>query len=194
MFFIYKICSPIDVKALLWLKYGNYSPLNFFSLNIFSDNFMYWIIEQFSSQSSDQWLSHVRLFATPWTVARQALLSITNSQSLLRLKSIASVKLSNHSHPLLSPFPSAVNLSQHQGLFQWVDSSHQVAKVLELSASVLMNIQGWFPLGLMGLISFQSKGLSRVFSNTTVQKHQFFSAQLSLWSNSHIHTRLLEKP
>jgi len=156
---------------------------------------MYWIIEQFSSQSSDQWLSHVRLLATPWTVARQALLSITNSQSLLRLKSIASVKLSNHSHPLSSPFPSAVNLSQHQGLFQWVDSSHQVAKVLELSASVLlMNIQGWFPLGLMGLISFQSKGLSRVFSNTTVQKHQFFSAQLSLWSNSHIHTWLLEKP
>ena len=195
MFFIYKICSPIDVKALLWLKYGNYSPLNFFSLKIFSDNFMYWIIEQFSSQSSDQWLSHVRLFATPWTVACQALLSITNSQSLLRLKSIASVKLSNHFHPLSSPFQSAVNLSQHQGLFHWVGSSHQLAKVLELSASVLlMNIQGWFPLGFMGLISLQFKGLSRVFSNTTVQKHQFFGAQLSLWSNSHIHTWPLEKP
>ena len=63
------------------------------------------------------------------------------------------------------------------------------------SASVLaMNIQDWFPLGLTGLISLQSKGLSRVFSNTTVQKHQFFSTQLPLWSNSHIHTRLLEKP
>ena len=63
------------------------------------------------------------------------------------------------------------------------------------SASVLlMNTQGWFPLGLTGLISLLSKGLSRVFSNTTVQKHQFFSAQLSLWSNSHIHTWLLEKP
>ena len=61
------------------------------------------------------------------------------------------------------------------------------------SASVLPNsIQGWFPLGLSGLIVLQSKGLSRVF-NTTVQKHQFFSAQHSLWSNSHIHTRLLEK-
>ena len=61
------------------------------------------------------------------------------------------------------------------------------------SASVLpMNIQGWFPLGLTGLISLQSKGLSRVFSNTTVQKHQFFGAQLSLWSNSLIHTWLLE--
>ena len=63
------------------------------------------------------------------------------------------------------------------------------------SASVLlMNIQDWFPLRLTGLISLQSKGLSRVFSNITIQKHQFFSAQLSLWSNSHIHTWLLEKP
>ena len=62
------------------------------------------------------------------------------------------------------------------------------------SASVLlMNIQDWFPLGLTGLISLQSKDLSRVFSNTSVQRHQFFGAQLSLWSNSHIHTWLLEK-
>ena len=62
------------------------------------------------------------------------------------------------------------------------------------SASVLpMNIQGWFPLGLTVLISLQSKGLSRVFSSTIVKKHQFFSAQPSLWSNSHIHTWLLEK-
>ena len=63
------------------------------------------------------------------------------------------------------------------------------------SASVLpTNIQDWFPLGWTGLISLLSKGLSRVFSNTTVQKHQFFGAQLSLLSNSHIHTWLLEKP
>ena len=63
------------------------------------------------------------------------------------------------------------------------------------SASVLpMNIQDWFLLGLIGLISLQSKELSRVFCNTTVQKHQFYSAQLSLWSNSSIHTWLLEKP
>ena len=63
------------------------------------------------------------------------------------------------------------------------------------SASVLpMNIQGWFPFGLTGLISLQSKGFSRVFSNTTVRKRQFFGAQLSLWSSSHIHTWLLEKP
>ena len=64
-----------------------------------------------------------------------------------------------------------------------------------VSASVLpMNIQGWSPLGWTGWISLQSKGLSRVFSNSTVQTHQFFSAQLSLWSNSHIHTWQLEKP
>ena len=57
-----------------------------------------------------------------------------------------------------------------------------------------MNIQGWFPLGWTDLISLQSKGLSRVFSNTTIQKHQFFDAQPSLWSNTHIHTWPLEKP
>ena len=73
------------------------------------------------------------------------------------------------SHPLSSPSPPAFNLSQHQGLFQWVSSSHQVAKVLEsASASVLpMDIQDSFPLGLTGWISLQSKRLSRVFSNTT---------------------------
>ena len=64
-----------------------------------------------------------------------------------------------------------------------------------ISSSVLaMNIQGWFPLGLTGLISLLSKGLSRFFSSTTVQNHQFFAAQCSLWSKSHIHTWLLEKP
>ena len=90
------------------------------------------------------------------------------------------------SHPLLSSSPPASNLSQHQGLFQTVNSSHQVAKVWELQLP--MNIQDRFPLGMTGWISLRSKGLSRVFSNSTVQKHQFFSTQLSLWSNSHIHT------
>ena len=87
------------------------------------------------------------------------------------------------SHPLSSLSPPAFNLSQHQGLFKWVSSSHQVAKVLRVSASASVlptNIQDWFPLGWTGWISLQSKGLSRVFSNTTVQKHQFFGAQLSL--------------
>ena len=88
-------------------------------------------------------------------------------------------------HLLSSPSPSAFNLSQHQGIFQWVGSSHQVAKGLEPQFQH-QSFQ-WFPLGLTGLISLQPKGLSRVFSNATVQKHQFFGAQLSLWSNSHIH-------
>ena len=98
-------------------------------------------------------------------------------------------------HPLSSPSPPAVNLSQHQGLFQWVSSSYHVAKVLELQLQLVppMNIQDWFPLGWTCWISLQSKGLSRVFSNTTVEKHQFFGAQLSLWSNPHIHTWPLEK-
>ena len=89
------------------------------------------------------------------------------------------------SHLLSSPSPLAFNLSQHQGLFQWVCSLHQVAKVLELQlqhqpSALPMNIQDWFPLGLIGLISLQFKGLSRVFSSTTVQQHQFFGSQFSL--------------
>ena len=97
------------------------------------------------------------------------------------------------SHPLSSPSPPAFNLSQHQSLFKWVSSSHQVAKVLELQLQIIpMNIQDWFPLRLTDWISLLSKGISKVFSNTAVQKHQFFSAQLSLWSSFHIHTWLLE--
>ena len=79
------------------------------------------------------------------------------------------------SHPLFPTSPPAFNLSQHQGLFQWVSSLHQLAQSIgaSASASVLpMNIQDWFPLGLTGLISLMSKGLSRVLFNTSVQKHQ----------------------
>ena len=86
-------------------------------------------------------------------------------------------------HPLSSPSPLTFNPSQHQGLFKWVGSSHQVAKVLEFQLqhqSFPMNIPDWFPLKLTSLTSLESKGFSRVFSNTTVQKHQFFGAQLSL--------------
>ena len=95
----------------------------------------------------------------------------------------------------IQPSCSLLPPSPHQGLFrcQFFASGGQSIGA-SASASVLpMSIQGWFPLGLTGLISLKSKGLSRVFSNTTVQKHQFFGAQPSLWSNSHIHTRLLEK-
>ena len=102
------------------------------------------------------------------------------------------------SRPLSSPSLPAYYLFQHQGIFWCVGSSRQVAKVLELqfgSFSFLpINIQGWFPLGLTGWIPLLSKRLLRVFSITTVQKHQFFGAQPSLCSNFHIHTWLLEEP
>ena len=99
-------------------------------------------------------------------------------------------------HLTISSFCSCLQSFPDQGLFQWINYSHQVAKVIRVSASaavLLMNIQDWFPLGLTGLI-LQSKGLWKAFSSTTVQKHQFFCAQISLKSNSHIHTWLLEKP
>ena len=102
------------------------------------------------------------------------------------------------SHPLLSPSPPNLNLSQHQGLFKWVIrflSSGGQSTGVSASTSILpMNTQDWFPLGWAGWIPLQSKGLSRVFSNITVQKYQFFGTQPSLWSKSHICTWPLEKP
>ena len=101
------------------------------------------------------------------------------------------------SHPLSSPSPPAFSPSQHQDLFQWVGSLNQVGQSIGASASASvfpMNIQGWFPLGWTGFISLLSKELSRIYSYTTVQKHQFYSTQPSLWSNSHICMWLLEKP
>ena len=104
-------------------------------------------------------------------------------------------------HPTISssvvPFSSCLKFSpasESLQMSQFFTSGGQSIGV-SASASILpMNIQDWFPLEWTGWISLQSKGLSRVFSNTTVQKHQFFGAQISLWSNSHIHTQLLEKP
>ena len=119
-----------------------------------------------------------------WTTACQASPSITNSQSPPKHMSIELVIPIQLSHPPSSPSPPIPNPSQHQGLFQWVNSSHEVAKVLELKLQhqsfQWTPPQDWFPLGWTGLISLQSKELSRVFSNTTVQKHQLFGAQLSL--------------
>ena len=137
--------------------------------------------------------SRVQLFETQWTAARQAPLSLTTSQSLPKFMSIELVMPSNHltvCHPLFLPsiFPSI------GVFFQWVGYSLQMAQSTGASASVLpMNIQDWFPLGLTGFI-LQSTGLSRVFSNTTVEKHEFFGTHPYLCSNSYIHTWLLEKP
>ena len=132
-------------------------------------------------------LSHVKLYATPWTTARQASLSITNFRSLLKLMSIESMIPSNHlilcCLLLLLPsmFPSIRVFSSESVLcIRW-------PKYWSFSFSISPSNE------YSGLISFsmdwlQSKGLSRVFSSTTVQKHQFSGAQPSLWSSSHIHT------
>ena len=99
------------------------------------------------------------------------------------------------SHPLLSLSPPTLNPSQHQSIFQWVNSWHEVVKVMEsaLASFLPKNTQDWSSEWTRW-ISLQSKGLSRVLSNTTVQKHQFVSTQLSSQSNTHIHTWPLEKP
>ena len=127
-------------------------------------------VSQFSVQS----LNHVQIFVAQWTAACLASLPITNSWSLLKLMSIRVADAIQPFYPLLSPSPSGFNLSQHQGLFsvsQFFPSGGQSIRVSALAS---------FPLGWTGWISLQSKGLARVFSNTTVQKHQFFGAQVSL--------------
>ena len=143
-----------------------------------------------------QSLSRVRLFVTPWSAACQASLSITNSQSLLKLMSIESVMSFNHLS-LCHPFSSCLQSYPASGAFpvSQIFLSSGLSIGAPASASVLlMNIQGWFPLRLSGSISWQSKRLPRVLYSAIVWKHQFFGAQPSLWSNSHIHTWLLEKP
>ena len=156
-------------------------------MNLFCD--MSWlhkgkviIISIESVSQSVQSPSHVQLFATPWTAALQASLFITNSQSLPKLRSIKSVMPSNHlilCHPLLLPpsiFPS-IRIFSNQSTLQirW-------PKYWSFSFNISPSNEhpGLTPLGWTGWISLQSQELSRVFSNTTVQKHQFFGTQLSL--------------
>ena len=156
------------------------------------------ILLQFSSVQS---LSRVRLFSTPWIAARQASLSSTNSRSSLKLTSIESVTPSSHlilccPLLLLPPIPPSVRVFSNESTLRM-----RWPKYWSFSFSIIPSKE--IP-GLIsddqddpewtGWISLQSKGLSRVFSNTTVQKHQFFSAQLSSQSNSHIHTWPQEKP
>ena len=151
---------------------------------------MKWISYQFSSVQS---LSHVWLF--PRIAAHPTSLSITNSRSSLRLTSIESVMPSSHLilFPLLllPPIPPSIRVFSNESTLhmRW-------PKYWSFSFSIIPSKehQGWSPLEWTGWISLQSKGLSRVFSNTTVQKHQFFGAQPSSQSNSHIHRWLLGKP
>ena len=140
-------------------------------------------------QFSRSVMSLSQLFVTPWTAAHQASLSITNSWSLFKLVSIGSVMPSNHlilCHPLLPPsiFPSITVFSKESLLrITW-------PKYWSCSFNISLSKEysGLISIGWTGWISLQSKGLSRVFSNTTVQKHQFFGAQPSSQSNFHSHT------
>ena len=149
----------------------------------------------FINFSSVQSFSHVWLFVTPGTAAHQASLSITNSWAYSN-----SCPLSWWCHPTISssvvPFSSCLQYFPASGSFprsQLFTSGGQSFGDLASKSVIPMNILDWFPLGLTGWISLQSKGFSRVFSNTTVQKYQFFGTQLSLESNSQIHMWLLEK-
>ena len=152
----------------------------------------------FANKGSVQLLSHVWLFATPWTTAHQASLSITNSQSPPRPMSIELVMPSNHlifCRPLLllpSIFPS-IRVFQMSQLFT---SSGQSIGVSASISVIPMNTQDWSPLGWTGWISLQSKGLSRVFSKTFEPRFKSINSLVLsfLKSNSHIHTWLLEKP
>ena len=134
-------------------------------------------------------LSVVSDSATPRTAAHQASLSFTISRNLLKVMSIELLMPSNHlilCRPFLLPsiFPSIGVLFNELALpIRWQNIGAS-ASISELP----MRIQGWFPLGLTGLISWLSKGLSRIFSSTTVRKYQFFSTQPSLWYNSYICT------
>ena len=139
---------------------------------------------QFSSVQS---LSHVPLFATAWIPERQASLSITNSSQWCHQAISSSVV------PFISctqSLPASESFPMSQ-LFAWGGQSTGVSA---LTSFLPKKSQGWSPSEWTGWISLQSKGLSRVFSNTTVQKHQFFGTQPSSQSNSHIYTWLLEKP
>ena len=154
-----------------------------------------WATNTTTQFSSVQSLSRVWLFATPWITAHQTFQSITNSRSLPKLMSI------EWYHPAISssvvPFsscPQSLPASESfpmSLLFTWGGQSTGVSALASLLPK---NTQGWSPLEWTGWISLQSKGLSRVFSNTTVQKHQFFGTQPSSQPNSHIHTWPLEKP
>ena len=201
--------SHLSLWVFTYLEMGYYYlnmiivMMEVFSMSLCTDvafsvcfNNRYLILHGCYQFSSVQLLSHVQLFATPWTAACQASLSITNFQSPPKPMCIESVMPSSHlilGHPLLllpTNFPSIRVFSNESALcIRWPkywSFSFNISPSNELPGLISLEQTGW--------ISLQSKGLSRVSSNTTVQKHQFFSAQLSLQPNSHIHTWPLEKP
>ena len=140
-----------------------------------------------------QLLSHVQLFATPWTWAHlcpSLSSSVCSDSCLLRWWCYLTISFSAISFSCPQSFPASGSFPVSQLFTSGAQSIGALASV----SVFLMNIQGWFPLGPTLLISLLSKELSRDFSSTTIWKHQFFSTQPSLWSNSHIHRWLLVKP
>ena len=156
------------------------------------------------------WESNLKCSSVQFSSVAQSCLTLCDamncSTSVLRVHHQLSQSTQTHvhrvgdailsSHPVFpfSSCPQSFQASESFPMSQLFTSGGQSIGVSASTSVLPMNTQNWSPLGWTGWISLQSKGLSRVFSNTTVQKQQFFSAQLSLQSNSHIHTWLLEKP
>ena len=133
---------------------------------------------------------HVWPFVTSWTAAQQAFLSFTTSRSLYKLMSTESVMPSNISSTVIL-FSFCLQSFPASGSFPMSRFFASGGRNIGASASVLqMNIKGWFPLGLTGLISLQFNGLSRVFSSTTIRKHQFFSAVVLIVQFSHLYVTI----
>ena len=181
--FSLQTCIFSCITLILWMA----------SLSTYLQSLGKYNIFQFSSVQS---LSSVRLFETPWIAAHQASLSITNSWNSLKLISIKSVMPSSHlilCRPLLllPPIHTSIRVFSNESTLhmRW-------PKYWSFSFSISLSDEhpGLISLEWAGWISLQSKGLSRVFSSTTVQKYQFFGIQLSSQSNPHIHTWPLEKP
>ena len=196
--FIYCACKkrlniyygPNTLSAGCW-SYNCFLILS--QSQLFAQILCFWKVWKGLILSSVQSHSFVWLFATRWIAARQASLSITNSRSSLRLTSIESEMPSSHlilcrPFSCSQPLPASESSPVSQ-LFAWGGQSTGVSA---LASFLPKESQGWSPSEWTGWISLQSKGLSGVFSNTTVQKHQFFGTQLSSPSNSHIHSWLLE--
>ena len=188
--------------ALIFYALGLSTPWNYRSIkglihfhfsNIDSPTMSLIIIIQFSSVL---WLSCIRLFATPWISARQASLSITNSRSSLKLMFIESVMLSSHLFLccpllLLPSIPPSIRVISNESTLRMRWPKYWSFR---FSISPSNDHPDLISLEWTGRMSLQSKGLSRVLSNTTVQKHQFFGTQPSSQSNSHTHTWPQEKP
>ena len=194
-----KLCLPMISKLPLFEVNQHYetaksaAEIVALKYKTFLNYLLFDIRHMFSSVQS---LSRVWLFATPWIAARQASLSITNSRSSLK-----SCPSSQWCHPAISssvvPFsscPQSLPASESFPVSQLFAWGGQTTGVSALASFPPKKSQGWSPSEWTGWISLQSKGLSRVFSNTIVQKHQFFGAQLSSPSNSHIPTWPQEKP